>query len=149
MIDSTFVANQILRGAARLEQLASGASQGEDHDLYDYPGWTADEDPGCTEPGDPVPPVVRTCDGDIVAVCEHRGDADLIAALGPLPATALVSLLRAAAGMATAGGWNCTAVETCQHHDCWAIREAYEFATQILDQAALFDVLQKSHPLAE
>lgn len=135
MIDSTYVAGQLTAAAARLERLASEATHGEDPDLYDSPGWTADEDPGCTEPGDPVPPVIRTCDGEIVAVCQRRADADLIAALGPHTVAALVPLLQAVAGMAR-GDWHCTTVEPCEHRGCWAIREAAEIAGRILDQHA-------------
>jgi hypothetical protein len=90
-------ADTLSRAADLIEQRAKAATQGEDRHLYDDPCWSADEDPGCTEPGELVLPVVRACDGEIVAQCEHRADADLIALLDPLAVAALVPLLRKAA----------------------------------------------------
>lgn len=96
-IDTTALApltDLLNRAAALLEQRAEQATQGEEQDLYDDPGWTADEDPGCAEPGDLVLPVVRTCDGEIVASCPSRADADLIAAMSPHAVAELAPALR-------------------------------------------------------
>lgn len=97
MTDMTAVADVLNRAADRLEEHAAAATQGEEQHLYDDPGWSADEDPGCTEPGEVVWPVVRACDNEVVAMCERRADADLIALMDPRVVSALVPALRAQA----------------------------------------------------
>lgn len=89
--------------ADRVERLAAAATRGEDQDLVDDPGWYVDTDRGCLEADEPFEPLVRACDGEVVASCPRREDAELIAALDPHLVTDLVPVLRRVVATLTSG----------------------------------------------
>jgi hypothetical protein len=80
-----------------IEGLAARATRGEDWEEEDDPSWYVDTDRGCLEADEPFEPLVRACDGEVVASCPRREDADLIAMLNPHLVADLVPVLRRAA----------------------------------------------------